>query len=657
MKKVKWILGILVFTVSLLLSGEVYQNYLNVFRNQFYHFEVQYTPEYAPYLSAELSRLSDTYHVPVFAACGGITAQDQFHCTVYATDSAKQALSGEYAVHDGTSTSFFSGQSIIRIRPISEMEQEQEPLLFYVMGSTRDANYLMDCLGEHFQVIGGQKGIQDTNWWIVAVIWGIACVLLLLLTWFDIQFQKKRNFVLISLGASRSRLILRNLLLDLGVFLGELGLTVLLLHRYTAENYQRPIVMGILVGFFVCNSLLYLDLLRYNYKEVLYGADRNESLLANCYVLKALTLIAAIASLAVNVTTAITFGKYLIQYGRLEAMSQYSVLNTVPDVSSAHGIDEEETLFMQINNAFFLEQYCQGNVALACSDRLVDLEDGREVPAILYNENGNGLMPEGLEEQINGKSADFYILAPAQIAEDPAVQSAALAEISLTFGIPEEQISFRQISYTGRQSGICLNFSSSISNTYGFEAIQQPICVYCAITPERLRQLSIPKSMSSDAIMKSALYRWDASGQSDPSMRRVDAISVPDRFALYKASLSRVFWMNTCISGFLLLLEMCFIATIVQLEYMVHAKRLALKKIFGYSVWQKNRGILLLNLFATMIGIVTNLLLYLMYGFASCVSILLVSAGLLGLEFCMILYQILRFERVNLAKILKGGSL
>lgn len=79
MKKVKWILGILVFTVSLLLSGEVYQNYLNVFRNQFYHFEVQYTPEYAPYLSAELSRLSDTYHVPLFAACGGITAQDQFH--------------------------------------------------------------------------------------------------------------------------------------------------------------------------------------------------------------------------------------------------------------------------------------------------------------------------------------------------------------------------------------------------------------------------------------------------------------------------------------------------------------------------------------------------------------------------------------------------
>ncbi len=56
--------------------------------------------------------------------------------------------------------------------------------------------------------------------------------------------------MLISLGASRSRLILRNLLLDLGVFLGELGLTVLLLHRYTAENYQRPIVMGILVGFF-----------------------------------------------------------------------------------------------------------------------------------------------------------------------------------------------------------------------------------------------------------------------------------------------------------------------------------------------------------------------------------------------------------------------
>lgn len=168
----------------------MYQNYLNVFRNQFYHFEVQYTPEYAPYLSAELSRLSDTYHVPLFAACGGITAQDQFHCTVYATDSAKQALSGEYAVHDGTSTSFFSGQSIIRIRPISEMEQEQELLLFYVMGSTRDANYLMDCLGEHFQVIGGQKGIQDTNWWIVAVIWGIACVLLLLLTWFDTQFQK-----------------------------------------------------------------------------------------------------------------------------------------------------------------------------------------------------------------------------------------------------------------------------------------------------------------------------------------------------------------------------------------------------------------------------------------------------------------------------------
>lgn len=48
------------------------------------------------------------------------------------------------------------------------------------------------------------------------------------------------------------------------------------------------------------NSLLYLTLLKVDYKEVIYGANINGRLLANAYLLQAIVVILMVVSLSSN---------------------------------------------------------------------------------------------------------------------------------------------------------------------------------------------------------------------------------------------------------------------------------------------------------------------------------------------------------------------
>ena len=122
-------------------------------------------------------------------------------------------------------------------------------------------------------------------------------------------------------------------------------------------------------------------------------------------------------------------------------------------------------------------------------------------------------------------------------------------------------------------------------------------------------------------------------------------------------SLLRVVLLNSIISLFLMVLEMVIIVTIIKLEYMVNAKELSIKKILGYSVFHKNRTIFLLNFCGAGISIITMIIVSLMFEITKVSTVLLVGTALTVIEAGLIVLNILKLERTNIPKILKGGSL
>ena len=84
---------------------------------------------------------------------------------------------------------------------------------------------------------------------------------------------------------------------------------------------------------------------------------------------------------------------------------------------------------------------------------------------------------------------------------------------------------------------------------------------------------------------------------------------------------------------------------------------MSVKKILGYSLVKNNISIFELNLFASFIGMITNLISCLMFRISVWYIAVIVAIVLFALENFVSVWYIQKFERVNTAKILKGGSL
>ena len=132
---------------------------------------------------------------------------------------------------------------------------------------------------------------------------------------------------------------------------------------------------------------------------------------------------------------------------------------------------------------------------------------------------------------------------------------------------------------------------------------------------------------------------------------------VKEKVSDYQAVLNRALLLNTVISAFLLLLELFIISVIIKLEYKVSTTELAVKKVLGYSVFQKNKQIFLLNTYAALIAVVSCTVFCLMYKLAVWYTVIAVGTSVLCFEYVIIAVLITRFEKQNVAKILKGGCL
>ena len=134
-------------------------------------------------------------------------------------------------------------------------------------------------------------------------------------------------------------------------------------------------------------------------------------------------------------------------------------------------------------------------------------------------------------------------------------------------------------------------------------------------------------------------------------------VKMTDKLLSYQSVLNRVLLLNTVISAFLLILELFIISVIIKSEYKVSTTELAIKKVLGYSVLQKNKQIFLLNAYATFIAVTACVVLSLMYKLSVWYIVIAVGVSVLCLEYVIIAVLITRFEKQNVAKILKGGCL
>lgn len=651
MKKIKFIFIFFLILLSFIFGGEFFQYYLNTYTSQFNYIDISEDEiNSQAEIQNKIAGLAEKYNVKVFkserkSGPGRIT-----YLTVYSTDEVFEKLKTNYSVAPYSYRALFSGTTKVDFADFKEKKLFSETERYYFIGEKGQIQSIRENIKNDCACSFIKNETEHAYPYLVLLIWAIIGALFLILTWLDIHFQKKENFVLISLGKPIRQIILKNVFIDCLVFTLIFAVLFALMSRFVYLGYEIKNIVLLCTTVLLLNSLLYLTLFKINYKEVLYGANLNERIISDGYVLKSISMILTVAVLSCNTMLVSANFKELKRIKTLRNVENYSFLELNPISLLNLGEDYEETRYGLINSIYG-ELQNRGYAYSFCG------LSGKNNYCIINSDSKYLLNGFDFKTEPDGDS-DFYVFCPEEIDFSKNTDKSVYDCIEMYFG-SEKALSCEIITYSG--NGELLTYDNTEGLSLGAQNFKNPIIIY--INNPSLK-LNCDKSTLSTLFSK-MLFNISNSEISDICEKNqinekgfyLQGAKLKEKISDYQAVLNRALLLNTVISAFLLLLELSIISVIINLEYKVSMTELAIKKVLGYSVFQKNRQIFLLNTYAALIAVVSCTVFCLMYKLAVWYTVIAVGTSVLCLEYIIIAVLITRFEKQNVAKILKGGCL
>lgn len=650
-RKIKYSVSVLIFLLVFILNSELYQNYFQIFTEQFYFYNV-ILKDNKNGICNVLTDSTEKNNAGVFCVLKTTDSVFSSKIELYADDLTRELLESKYYIKEGIYDSFFSGKTNIVYKEFADVEKDFNEVKFYFIGDMEQARAIRN---ETYAVYGGgyiHKEADVGLEWLIWAIFGIAIGVLLVLTWVDIQFQKKENFIQLSLGASARKIVLKNILLD-SIFFSAIFLSLrMIISKFVALDYagkESYIIFGI---FLFLNMILHLQGLFYDYKEVLYGANISLKTISNSYILKSITMMITIISLAVFIGLIAENYEYFVMYDEIQKYEDYYFLSIEKEgEDTLNGMGGHSSAEDARNQIFY--EY-QDKVAL-CVYNTVN-HNGNKY--FVVNENTTGIRELLSENKVEGFQG-YYVLMPKGISDSEEIAKDAHMITSEGFEGFLESMPYKIIYYDEFE---LLYFDTATSSDlkFGFGKEKNPIMICCMFEKENISNNSVNCSYL-DRTAHDIMYRINEADVNDMikkyELANVTITKVTERCQQYRQPVMRLLWLNSVLFVFMLILEMVIIVTIVRMEYMVKAKELAIKSVLGYTVWQRNMPLLLLNSLSAILATVIMVIVSLMFDIATWYYTLIAGAILLMIESILMYYRILKTTQISVPKILKGGSL
>ena len=268
MKCIKYVITALLALFCFIMSSELYQLHLQMFSNQYFYIDIE--NEDRSQVCSIVASAAKKYNEYVFA----IERQnvDTFHSriTIYADADTRNILSREQDVVEGEASSFFSGSTEVVLLSFSDVVNDGSVVRYYFTGSKDTVSSIRQTIYSQIATSYIHKDSVSVADKLIYGIWIILFGLVLLLTWVDMQFSKKSDFLKISMGSSVGKMIFGKILVDIVFNVAIFGAVYAILQSRLFLSYKLNFALYTLLIFFVLNSLLYLTLLKVDHEYDYY---------------------------------------------------------------------------------------------------------------------------------------------------------------------------------------------------------------------------------------------------------------------------------------------------------------------------------------------------------------------------------------------------
>jgi len=654
MKKIKLVIIYLLITIGFIFNGELFILYLDGFQESYYQSGFDFvnredvTPEKE--VIQDFLEAGKAYDVDFFFVDSTIISAYAKEITIFGTPNALKTLRAK-GILEGKHNSLFMGETQVRYADFSQLKTIEKFQDCYYIGdqSRQEAMRLFKAslVGKYSGGLPKLFRSDKETWLNLLAVWSIVFGLILLLTIYEIISLKKEIMVRITLGEDVRTVFGKNALADIGILVSAFLSVPFILSPLSNSNVLfkiQALALAFLV-FMIANTLINAVILRVNFKKDIAARRSGGGLLTANYILKTMTTILTLIVLSGNF--AILAQGYLMykQHDFFSEHKNYSYYQLNYRLNNHLGktMSDDDTM-----NEEFYKRF--QNYSL----QYVDLTDhySSPYPVILINRDAFeeiSRWSNALAKTVQSADDDYYILIPSDISEN-SQEYAIAKEIfttflgeniqSITTKVYDDDISLvginNRVKYTSRPMA---NPIILFNNTLQYQA--------CSIMHQAYDTMfNIPEQDFNHFI---AEYQM-----SDQIMVKSNALDVYEH---NWAIISRNMKLVVILSIFLLVLEIALISFIIKLEYQFNAMELAMKKVLGYSLFARNKRLILITLVVFLVSVILAFLLRGLLGIAEGADLIWGGLILLALESVFIAKKAGTLEKANVPAILKGRVL
>ena len=660
MKKIKLFVMFLLLIVILVFGSELYQNHLDSFTEglSFFHFASNNKADWY----SKVVRLAEDNNCSIFSFDQTNESMLKTVVTVYASKNSQKEVTHQCRIEPGEFKSLFSGITTVEFKELySNPATEGE---FYLIGDEEDIKLMNEAYRRSFGGGPVHKSEVGADQWLYPAILSVFGVLTLLLTWFEILLKKKENFVLISLGKSGFSIAIKNIIIDI-LFIG--GIYTVLFFALRGRIYVgymlRETISGISLIILV-NSFLHLTVVRYDLKKALSSSSFSGSVLSNCYVIKAIVMIITVIILTSNVVLTVQNSHTLFQYKNVDPFEGYEFLDVHFKrgyLSEDIGDIEADDYTGKIEKRLFYEMCRDGKAAFS----FFGMESkGRDY--LFIDKNASCLINDTIEKNNIIMSADYSVLIPSSLKKQKKnIKEKAESIFDCFFPELTDDAKVETVIYAGEKD--VLYFENKNDDlTSCFSTADDPVIIYCHFSNELLVSALKGEMLEADGTeTANIMFKLSPDDLSELEKRvaleseglELSHTGLVEKANYGKSAMERIILLNTVMSLFMIALELMITATTIRLEYAANAMTVALKKVLGYSMTKRNRGVFLLNTFAAFIGVFTTIMISITTRITVWRYAVAISIVLMLFEGLIICFYVKKADDANVSKILKGGSL
>ena len=654
MKKIKTIIIVLLVSFGLLFNGELYILYLDNIQDSFYQctFDFASTSKYKSNedIISDFEKASKKTGVDYFFIEDKNISAYEKEITLFGNERAIRYLKSN-GIKEKKSGSLFFGKTTVNFKDLEEIEEFSEIEKGYFIGDKNKLVQMKEFKLELITDYGGSlpKLFSSTNketQMNIVTVWGIVISIILILTLYEVLYMKKEIFIRMVLGEDVRVIFYKSVLTDIFVLTIALISLSVFLGFISNVYFKFKLVLLLLALLYLLVILMNSLILFVNYKRDTSNNINGKNLLSFNYVLKSVTTTLCILVISSNI---LLFKDVVDQYRQrdfFETHSEYEYFIMSYGLDNKYGKTAEDDEMMKYN---FYRKFQKNSM------QFIDLSENgtQKYPVILVNQNSFRYIKdkwpqiEHLEEKVQNEG--IFILYPSNIIkESDEYLYAEEFLIDLFFdGIVTESFQYdKGISLTGIHK----------YDMYESFFYNNPILIYDNTT----------NFIDDNIAMMGGYYLYDTLYNiSEEELNSFIEEYQLDKHYVVKSNAYEVYqtaWIKTLrsfnitviLTIGLIILESALILLILQMEYSINSIEMALKKIHGYSIFNRNKK----NIKLTIRSLLSGILIAYVIGYQMKMELgwspLIIGGLLLILEAAYIINKAKSIEKFRITTILKG---